>query len=298
MKTSAIDAGSLIVQPADPYDTNAWMAFYAAHPGWRRSVGAEGVNDDPKPDDKPKDPDDKKVDDKPKDPDPKPDDKKVDDEKASLIKDMMKWKDKAKSTEDQLAALKKDVEGLDLAAVRKLLADQAKAEEDAKLARGEFDAVKKQMVDAHDKALKEKTDALAEKDGVIAALQKQINDLAIGADFTNSPWLKKETILTGPMARTLFGEFFDVVDGKAVGYTKPRGAEGRAPISDAAGQPVSFEVAIQRVVEGYSEKDSVLRASLKPGAGSKPADKTVDPNPQKMSGLEMITAGLSELKKS
>ena len=33
--------------PADPYDSAAWLAFYAANPSHRRSVGAEGVNPDP-----------------------------------------------------------------------------------------------------------------------------------------------------------------------------------------------------------------------------------------------------------
>jgi hypothetical protein len=34
-----------ITLPAD-HDETGWLAFYAAHPGWHRSIGAAGVNDD------------------------------------------------------------------------------------------------------------------------------------------------------------------------------------------------------------------------------------------------------------
>lgn len=277
--------GPLIQEPSNPYDTAAWLAFYEANPGFRRSVGAAGVNDGGEGGDAG---DEGAADvnnaDTGQTPDggaePKGDDKsgKPSDKEAELLKDVMKHKEARKAAEAKLKELEQKLNGVDLEEYQALKAEReeserkkAEEEEQRAIERGEFDKVKQQMVEQHTKALEAKDAEIAERDAKLAAAMATIEELTVGSDFSSSKFIAEETIYTPSKARRLYGDHFEVVDGKTVGYDKPRGAEGRSMIVDANGDPAPFEVAMRRIVEADPEKDDILVSSLKPGAQSSPS---------------------------
>lgn len=308
------DNRNLHVQPADPYDTEAWMAFYAANPGFRRSCGAEGVNDD----DNNGNGDDaaaKAAAEKAEadaaaaaaagegndDGKPKPSDR-----EAELLKDVMKQKDANKTLKAQLDALSKQLDGVDLEEYRTIKAQQAeateaakKAEQDRLLKEGEFDKVKEQMLAQHNEALDAVKSQLTEKDEKLAQANKIIEELTIGSGFSASKFITESTIYTPSKARRLYGEHFDVVDGKVVAYDQPRGVEGRTPLVDAAGKPVDFDTAMKRIIEADPEKDDILLSDLKSGANSDPSrGGKQEKNDTPKSARDKISNGIQDLMKN
>lgn len=308
---------NLHVQPADPYDTEAWMAFYAANPGFRRSCGAEGVNDDSQGGNGDGDDaaakaaaekaaadaaaaaaaagegnDDSK---------PKPSDR-----EAELLKDVMKQKDANKTLKAQLDALSKQLDGVDLEEYRTIKAQQAeaaeaakKAEQDRLLKEGEFDKVKEQMLAQHTEALDAVKSQLTEKDEELAKARKIIEELTIGSGFSASKFITESTVYTPSKARRLYGEHFDVVDGKVVAYDQPRGVEGRTPLVDAAGKPVDFDTAMKRIIEADPEKDDILLSDLKSGANSDPSrGGKQEKNDTPKSARDKISNGIQDLMKN
>ena len=296
------------VEPTDPYDTAAWLKFYEENPGHRRSVGAAGNNEG---DDTGGDDDgagdgnnddgagDGNNGDDTGDGDHKPSDK-----EAELLKDMMKHKDARKAAEDELNGLKKKFEGIDPDEYKKFVEEQREAKEAAKKAEeqrlldaGEFDKVKEQMNEQHAAAIEALKAEDAKKDDIIAGLNKTIEELTVGSEFSGSEFIGKETIYTSTDARALYGSYFDVEDGKAVGYDKPRGAEGRAPIVDASGNPASFDVAMKRIIEARPDKDHLLVSDMKPGGKSGPSSKDLKQDKTPASARDKIASGLTDLMK-
>src|SRR5262249_46359906 len=108
--------------------------------------------------------------------------------------------------------------------------------------------------------------------------------------------LAKKTVLTPTVARAAFEAHFDVVDGKTVGFNKPRGAADRTQLVDSLGQPVAFEVAIQKLVEASPDKDKLLRSGLASGTGSHTTNVRTDSNnggnDGELRGASRILAGL------
>lgn len=305
MKTQTISRS--MAMPADPYDVAAWEAFYAANPGHRRSVGAEGVNDDAGGGDEGSDADDTDGDEGDEqnagtdkgDKDGGADANKPSDKEAQLIKDMMRHKEAARKAKaeaearaKELADLQERFSGIDADEVRNMMAEKAKAEENAALARGEFDKVRAKMVEQHKKALSEKDEALTGLQQTVSQLEQRIQDLTIGADFGNSRFLTEETVLSPRKARTLYGDHFDIVEGKVVAYDQPRGVEGRSPIVDADGNPVAFDEAMRKIVEADPDRDTLLRAKVKAGAASAPAKGTERAKQKPKAALDKISAGL------
>jgi len=300
-------------QPVDPYDAPAWKAFYAANPGFRRSVGAEGVNDD---DAAAKAAADKAAADKAAADKAAADkaaaDKASDkngpsDKEAELLKDVMKHKGKAKETAEELANLKKKYEGVDLeeyASIKNKQAEADKAaaaaEEQRLLDSGEFDKVKAQMIEQHKAALAALNEVAAGDKSALEKANSTINDLTVGAKFSESKFIADDTVYTNSVARKLYGEYFDIEDGKVVGYDKPRGHSERAPIVDASGENVSFDDAMMRIVNADPDKDDILISKLKPGAASNPGrggppeEKKTDATTSR----EKISSGLSNLVKN
>lgn len=293
-------------QPADPYDTAAWLAFYDQNPGFRRGVGAEGVNDEDTGDNDDKPKDNPKSEDKPKD-DPKPEDKdKMSDADAALLKDVMKQKQARKEAEARAAELEKRFEGVDLDEYTRLRTERedaaaaaAKAEEDAAIARGDFDKVRSQMAEQHEAAIEAvRTELTTENESLKADLDKSkaiIEELTVGSQFSSSKFVTDETVYTPSKARRLYGDHFDVLDGKVVAYDAPRGKEGRSVIVDSKGNPAPFDTAMRRIIEADPEKDEILIDGLKPGAqsaaGGAPQKKETAP----VTSRDKIKSGITDL---
>ncbi len=221
------------------------------------------------------------------------------DKEAQLLKEVMKNKDKLKDAQAQLNAAQealKRFEGIDPEQVRALLTEKEERERAEMEKRGEFDRVKQQMVEAHERTLGElKTGYEGKVSELQAALQaatSTITELTIGRSFGDSSFVRENLTLTPAKARVVFGSHFEVQDGGVVAYDKPAGAEGRTVLVDAAGQPLPFDQAIERIVKADPDAEHLLRSKLKSGAGSK-NDPDHKPAPKVGSGRDRIAAAVN-----
>lgn len=292
--------------PVDDYDQAAWTAFYEENPGWRRSVGAAGDNDDDDGEDDGKDDgkgDGGKGGDDTGDNDDAKGGKggKPTDQEAKLLKDLMKHKAAAAAAAKEAQELRATFGDIDIDDYKRMKQEQADsaaaaeaAEQKRLLEAGEFDKVKAQMSEHHQKTVDEKDQIIAELQSKLSSKDGVIEGLTVGSSFKGSKFINEETVLTGSKARRLYGDHFDVVDGEVIGYDKPRGDQERAPIVDGDGNPVKFESAIRKIIDLDPEKDDLLRAQMKPGASSKPGDGkgAIKADDRPLTSQEKITEGL------
>ena len=233
------------------------------------------------------------------------------DREAQLLKESMSRKEKIGQLEARLA----EFEGIDPKSFREMQErlqafDQKERDQvNAKLVeQGRFDEALAAMRAEHEGVLSqvrtqsaaELQAALQERDQLktqLGAFQAQIEDLTVGAAFGNSAFIREELVqaMNPERSRRLYGDHFDIVEGKVVGYDKPRGQEGRAPLVDKDGQPVSFDEAFKRVLSSQSDYETLIRSSVKPGAGSGTRDdKATDPAKKIGTGVNRIAAALNK----
>lgn len=223
--------------------------------------------------------------------------KKPSDEEARLLKENMKRKADNKALQAELDSLKASVEGLDLTAVRKLLADQKSAEDQRLEAKGDYDRLKQRMADEHKTTVDAANARIAELTAALNASNGTINELTVGAKFSQSDFIHKElTEATGKKARQLYGSHFEVVDGQIVGYDKPRGEKDRTALVDGYGTALSFDAAMAKIVDADPDRESLYRSKVKQGAGSGTKPATQTPDTLKGAGsVSRISAGLKGL---
>lgn len=220
---------------------------------------------------------------------------------AGLLKESMKRKGNELSLKEKLAKYG------DIAPERAIELVQAesaalKAREDAERLelerRGEFDAVKKQMVEAHGKDLEGRDSRISALEAEIAGMKSKLVEKTIGTSFGESPFLREKVLMTPAKARVVYGNHFEInEDGQVVGYDKPAGAKDRAVLVDGNGSPLAFEGAIERILRADPEVDALLRSEAKQGVGSKTTTKPKLSTDVKKSTLDKLTAGIGKLNK-
>lgn len=195
----------------------------------------------------------------------------ISDKEADLLKEVMAKKDEITKLKEQV----KKFEGIDPEQVKKLVekaeaeAAAAKKAEEKRLAEaGDFDRLKAMMKEQHEKELKDAQEAAGATKSALDQAMSTINELTVGSSFANSAFIAEQTVLPAAAARSLYGNHFDVEDGKLIPFDKPKGAKERTPLVDARGEPLSFEAAIQKLVEMSPDRDKLLRSKMAPGAGS------------------------------
>lgn len=259
------------------------------------------ASDDPKPKDDPKPANDPKPTDDPKaKDDPKPaDDPKTSDREAELLRETMQRKQALKEAQEKIDKLSKSLEvwnGLDPEQVRGLIQAQ-KDEEQKKLeAKGEFDKVKAQMVEAHQAEVKTLQDQINELKDQLSGRDANIAELTVGNAFGQSKYIAEQLTLPVSKARTLYGAHFERDEkGKIVGYDSPKGTKDRAMLVDANGQPLAFDQALAKIIEKDPDRDSLIRSTVKPGAGSKtdPTAKSGKEEPKIAPGENRIAAAIA-----
>ncbi|MCJ8600996.1 hypothetical protein MWH03_00180 [Klebsiella pneumoniae] len=228
--------------------------------------------------------------------------KAINQEKAELLKETMKRKEKEKSLTATLA----QYGGVDPERVKALLDAEAKAEQE-KLAheqaemerRGEFDAVKKQMIEAHQAELNAERERVVALESELAKKTSTILEMTVGTAFAGSVFLRENALMTPNKARVVYGAHFEVgEDGQVVGYDKPAGAKDRAVLVDSHGNALDFEKAIERILRADPEADALLRSKARPGAGSRTEPKPTLRTPQgDKSTMDKLAAGLNKLKR-
>jgi hypothetical protein len=222
------------------------------------------------------------------------------DAEAKLLKEVMDKKRALETANEQLTqvtAKLKDFEGLDIAKVRQMLADAEEAERKQAEARGDYEKLKKQMADSHateKTTLQSQVEAAAQAN---AQLQKQIADLTVGGSFSQSSFIGEDLTLPVSKARALYGSHFEFKDGVVVGYDKPASAADRAPLVNAAGNPLSFDEALRKIVDADPDKDQLYRSKVKPGAGSTTTKAKVVERNDSLTGIARIEQGLKNIAK-
>tara|TARA_B100000749_G_scaffold185521_1_gene143419 strand:+ start:117 stop:959 length:843 start_codon:yes stop_codon:yes gene_type:complete len=224
---------------------------------------------------------------------------------AKLLKEVMKWKEAAKALESEKTQAQKEAEeklkaydGIDPEVARKALADAKERERKALESKGEYDRVVAQITEEHQKQLEAVSKESSDKDAEIAALKDTVNKLTVGTSFGNSQFIADKLVLSPAKTQQLYGDHFDVVDGKMVPYDKPRGAAERTPLVGSDGKPLTFEAAIEKIVSADPDFERMQKSKLKPGAGSQQADtkKTGDQQQTEATGFERIRLSLGSSK--
>lgn len=220
------------------------------------------------------------------------------DAEAKLLKEVMAKKEALEKTNQELTKLQaslKQFEGIDPVKVKALLQQQAEAEEKRLKDAGEYDSLKKQMIEAHTTELTKKDTELQTVLQQNMGLNAQIADITVGQAFLQSPFVKEELALTASKARVVYGTHFEYKDGQVVGYDKPVGAKNRNVLVDGKGEPLKFEDAFKKIVDADPERDHVLKSKAKPGVGSNTqGGKTNNPQGPVLSGKDKIAAGLRD----
>ncbi|HCG9568407.1 TPA: hypothetical protein NKA85_003891 [Vibrio parahaemolyticus] len=205
-------------------------------------------------------------------------------ENAKLLKESMKRKSKIQDLEDSLSKF----EGVDLELYQTMLQERAEAEQARKKAEeeqlrkdGEFEKLLEQKSQEHESILEQmrnqhtteleaankKTSDLEEANKTLLG---RIEELTVGAAFGNSQFIREDLIsaMTPARVRALYGDHFEPNEnGEVIGYDKPKGAEGRAPIVDSQGKAVSFDEALKTILEKQGDIESMLRNKVT-GSGS------------------------------
>ena len=221
--------------------------------------------------------------------------KALEDEKAKLLKEVMAFKERAKTAEEKA----KVYEGIDPEAARKALALAKDAETKALEEKGEYKRIIEQVNAENAKVVAEKEKLVLTKDEEIASLKAQINSLSIGNSFGSSKFIADELVLTPAKAEVLYGAHFEVEDGKVIAYDKPRGQKDRTPLVDAKGSTLGFDEAIKKIVSADPDFERIKRSSMKPGAGSETdpsKDKGGGGGAEGLTGLARIRNALAEKK--
>jgi hypothetical protein len=197
--------------------------------------------------------------------------KKVTDEEARLLREVMDKKDKLKNTQtalEQANARLKEFDGLDAKELRALVQAKKDAEVAQLEAKGQWDALKKQMVEQHTAELTRRDEQVTAANSQVAELQTQIAELTVGNAFGQSKFIADELTLSVAKARRIYGAHFEFKDGAVVAFDKPAGAKDRNVLVDAKGEPLGFEAALSKLVDGDPDKDTLIKSKLRAGAGS------------------------------
>ncbi len=229
---------------------------------------------------------------------------KPDDEKAQLIKDVMKWKEKARESQtelqaakavaDQLAKLKEAVGETSVDELKALVEQRKEAERLKAEEKGEYERIVAQMKEENKKRVQEIEDKAKAALEELKSKESVIQSLTIGRAFSDSAFVRESSTLPPSIAQKEFGDFFEFENGRLVPYDKPRGAEKRTKLVTEDGEPKSFEEAIEVLFNAHPESKSLLRTKRKSGAGSGSDTQTGGGSPIKAYGVAKIARGLQK----
>lgn len=220
-------------------------------------------------------------------------------EKRDLLREVMEKKNKLKDAQAAASAATealKAYEGVDVAKYRDLIKKEREAETAAAEARGDFEAVKKAMAEEHQKTTKTLEGRIADLEGKLSQKDQVIDTLTVGNDFGTSAFIRESLTLTPTKARQLYGDHFEVKDGRTVAYDKPKSAANRNPLVDASGNPLVFDEAFKRIIEADPDKETMLKAKVNPGSNSKTTPAAVEKKAAvgPMQGVDRIRASLEK----
>lgn len=229
------------------------------------------------------------------------------DTEAKLLKEVMEKKEAIRSLQEKMKQLeegtksekaaaeqlKKQIEELgDLEEIKKMLQERKQKEQQDLEAKGEWERLKKQMAEEHEKAKAELAKQLEEKKAAESNLQAQIHELTVGRAFSDSTYIRENVVIAPAMVRSLLQTHFDVVDGKVVGFDKPRGSKDRTPLVGENGNHLGFDAAIEKIITAHDDAKTLLKPKGKPGSGSGTGKEKTGNENQTLAGQSKIAAAL------
>jgi hypothetical protein len=223
--------------------------------------------------------------------------KKTSDEAAKLLKEVMALKAKLKEKDSAVKAIEEKYSGIDLEAAREALKAAEEAETKELERKGEYErllAKQKEKADALIEAEKQRVKEMEEK---LQAAMRSVDELSLGNAFAHSKFIQEKLALTPNKTRALYAQHFDIEDGKLVAYDKPKGATDRTPLISATGEPLSFDDAIAEIINNDPDKEYLLKAEGRQGAGSKASNVKADLEKKTYTDtVSKIAAGLANEK--
>lgn len=221
---------------------------------------------------------------------------KVSDNEAKLLKELMKHKQAAKEAAAKVKDYESQLSGIDLEAAKEAIRLREEAEKAELEKRGEYERLLAKQNEAHAKAMKEMQDKIKASEEATTNLLKEIDSLTLNSAFSNSKFITEKLTLTPNKTRALYGDHFEVKDGKIVAYDKPKNASDRTPLINTAGDPLTFDEAMEEIINSDPEKDHLIKSVQKPGAASK--STTVETkSPAFEDSFDKIRAGIEALSK-
>ena len=181
------------------------------------------------------------------------------------------------------------------AKVTKAEAEAREAEVAKATAEGNFERLRELQNEEHVALLTAANQRADGAEAAVAAALAQVAKTKIDNQFANSKFFSAETIFDGPMASKLYGDHAEIVNGETVVYDKPAGAGTRVMFMDTKGKPLDFDVAMRKLIDGASNKDTILKSKTAPGASSKTID-TKAPSDATGDRLSRIAAGLRQMR--
>lgn len=217
--------------------------------------------------------------------------KKITDKEAELLKEVMKNKQEKQRLKDQLEKYANIDPEEAKAAIAAKKAQETKALEE----KGEYDRVKQSMAAQHLQEVEQLNTQIAQLQERLNERDGQVSELTVGSSFAKSTYISSELTLTPNKARALYGSHFEIENGEVIGYDKPRGSTNRTQLVDGYGNPLSFDKAIEKIIEADPERDTLIRSKINPGSGSRNKQNNNSPkNDKPMSTLDKIAAGLQK----
>lgn len=228
---------------------------------------------------------------------------KTDDEKAELLKDMMKWKAKAREgqseldkTAAELAQFKGALGDVSIDDLKGLINQKKEAERQEAEKKGEYERVVAQMKEENQKRLADIEEKSKAALAALAEKEQLIERLTVGTAFSDSAFIRESSVLPASIAQKEFGSYFEFEKGALVAYDKPKGSDNRTPLVNDMGEPKSFEEAISQLYAKHPDAKSLIRAKRKSGAGSdsEGAASGQKTTTQKVFGVARIAQGLGK----
>jgi hypothetical protein len=225
--------------------------------------------------------------------------KKLAEEKAELLREVMDKKTKLKEAQDEAAdarAKLAEFGDVDPAKVKELIQAEKDAEQAKLEASGEFERVKEMMATEHAKEMEAAKAEIAALKEQVASKDGTIDKLTVGQSFSTSKFIQDELILSANKARQLYGSHVGLQDGEVVVFDKPSTAKDRTVMVDGAGNALSFEEGLKRLVDADPDKDTLIKTKMAPGSKSKSQTPAGKPKPKDpgLTGASRIVASLSK----
>lgn len=180
---------------------------------------------------------------------------------TETTKESVARKEKIREMEGKLSTF----DGIDDPA--KFLSDAKKAMETVKnlddkklIDAGEVEKVKAEVT----KAMQAKLDEATKRaDDAAATLQKEM----IGGNFARSKFISEKIAVPSDMVEAVFGRHFVIEDGAVIA----KGHDGQKIYSrEKPGEVAGFDEALSILVDGYTNKASILKGSDATGGGANP----------------------------